>query len=880
MNEVVDTFAGLMETVVADFKDVASSYALELRSELATKASSALTTVVTTRATGLQRFQSMYELGVLHPSRAASDPVTNDDCLLLAAVCDGALEFGYWETLNLVSAAGRFYSCVPGEGALLSVLSIDGSHYNESHETWLPNSVQGKMRQRCMSEQPISTTVGENCSLPQNCQCGSDQRCSLWYTPHLADSTPRLLVSDVYVGKYGTPQFTLSYPVVNSSDASSPVLAVASTEFAFTSVATYLASLSVSNSTYLAALLNDTNLSIMGSLGRKCGTNETAPGDPGLPLWSALRACDSNTREVAQWLLQHRSTIQQSCTVELSGIIWNIFPDSSTVVAYFCIVGTKKEDLYRAIDSSDAKAASQLSTVRLQQLGKVAASGKATQAYMTVVQAENIQEVQAMQDSYLEQMEELEASSRSTLTASQQNSTAEVEHLMISQTSEVDQLKAKHLDALAAATGWTIAVVFAILIVVLLLSAWGTVRITRSLTHIIELMEDVAEMRVEDLELPQNSHVTEVARIQSAFRVLIARLTEYKGYMPAGLFEREEEEEEEGEESMLKHDIDTKSDISNDNPSSNRSKTTEVKHQLSTSLDASTSIQPRQRVRIGVAPNSSSSRSTKKNVAALCLNIVGFRDVMDKVADGLTSSIFNQYVTAVHESVSQGRGNVDCILGDQIFVTFNAHVPCAEPAGAAVAAALEMRRLLWQIVRERLKFQIGISYGPVLAGSVGYSKFRSMAALGHSMKVASMVSQMSDFESGTVLVDTTVEEKMKYIYDLRPVELVHFPQLRPMAWNTPTCGRVFLVEAKRDVDEDEWLYQVDKMAPQSDWHWVFEQVAAAQTAEEGRSHLEQFLEGHPQDSMALRLKNRLAMWTPGVGLPLWQRAEHGPSISP
>eukprot|EP00668_Euglena_longa_P009269 GGOE01011180.1.p1 GENE.GGOE01011180.1~~GGOE01011180.1.p1 ORF type:complete len:696 (+),score=195.35 GGOE01011180.1:35-2089(+) len=547
MNEVVDTFAGLMETVVADFKDVASSYALELRSELATKASSALTTVVTTRATGLQRFQSMYELGVLHPSRAASDPVTNDDCLLLAAVCDGALEFGYWETLNLVSAAGRFYSCVPGEGALLSVLSIDGSHYNESHETWLPNSVQGKMRQRCMSEQPISTTVGENCSLPQNCQCGSDQRCSLWYTPHLADSTPRLLVSDVYVGKYGTPQFTLSYPVVNSSDASSPVLAVASTEFAFTSVATYLASLSVSNSTYLAALLNDTNLSIMGSLGRKCGTNETAPGDPGLPLWSALRACDSNTREVAQWLLQHRSTIQQSCTVELSGIIWNIFPDSSTVVAYFCIVGTKKEDLYRAIDSSDAKAASQLSTVRLQQLGKVAASGKATQAYMTVVQAENIQEVQAMQDSYLEQMEELEASSRSTLTASQQNSTAEVEHLMISQTSEVDQLKAKHLDALAAATGWTIAVVFAILIVVLLLSAWGTVRITRSLTHIIELMEDVAEMRVEDLELPQNSHVTEVARIQSAFRVLIARLTEYKGYMPAGLLEDEEEEEEEGE---------------------------------------------------------------------------------------------------------------------------------------------------------------------------------------------------------------------------------------------------------------------------------------------------------------------------------------------
>eukprot|EP00668_Euglena_longa_P024374 GGOE01030433.1.p1 GENE.GGOE01030433.1~~GGOE01030433.1.p1 ORF type:complete len:996 (-),score=297.12 GGOE01030433.1:178-2808(-) len=876
MNEVVDTFAGLMETVVADFKDVASSYALELRSELATKASSALTTVVTTRATGLQRFQSMYELGVLHPSRAASDPVTNDDCLLLAAVCDGALEFGYWETLNLVSAAGRFYSCVPGEGALLSVLSIDGSHYNESHETWLPNSVQGKMRQRCMSEQPISTTVGENCSLPQNCQCGSDQRCSLWYTPHLADSTPRLLVSDVYVGKYGTPQFTLSYPVVNSSDASSPVLAVASTEFAFTSVATYLASLSVSNSTYLAALLNDTNLSIMGSLGRKCGTNETAPGDPGLPLWSALRACDSNTREVAQWLLQHRSTIQQSCTVELSGIIWNIFPDSSTVVAYFCIVGTKKEDLYRAIDSSDAKAASQLSTVRLQQLGKVAASGKATQAYMTVVQAENIQEVQAMQDSYLEQMEELEASSRSTLTASQQNSTAEVEHLMISQTSEVDQLKAKHLDALAAATGWTIAVVFAILIVVLLLSAWGTVRITRSLTHIIELMEDVAEMRVEDLELPQNSHVTEVARIQSAFRVLIARLTEYKGYMPAGLFEREEEEEEEGEESMLKHDIDTKSDISNDNPSSNRSKTTEVKHQLSTSLDASTSIQPRQRVRIGVAPNSSSSRSTKKNVAALCLNIVGFRDVMDKVADGLTSSIFNQYVTAVHESVSQGRGNVDCILGDQIFVTFNAHIPCSDPATACAAASLELQSQLCHRIGDRLKFQIGVSFGAAFTGTVGYSKFKSMVTVGWPMKVASLLAHLSQFENGTVLADATLVERAKYLYSLKPVELVHLPKLTAGGHTIAPSSRVYLLQSRKQLEEDEWLYQLERASPTSDWDQIFNHLTAATSREQLHELLQQYLIDHPMDSVALRLRSRLSMWVPGVGVTLCEGVEHLP----
>lgn len=44
------------------------------------------------------------------------------------------------------------------------------------------------------------------------------------------------------------------------------------------------------------------------------------------------------------------------------------------------------------------------------------------------------------------------------------------------------------------------------------------VRVTSDLNRIIDMMEDVAEMRVEDLAIPQTSRVTEVARIGSAFR--------------------------------------------------------------------------------------------------------------------------------------------------------------------------------------------------------------------------------------------------------------------------------------------------------------------------------------------------------------------------
>lgn len=35
--------------------------------------------------------------------------IDKDDCVLLGAICGGALELGIWETLSVVSANGRFY---------------------------------------------------------------------------------------------------------------------------------------------------------------------------------------------------------------------------------------------------------------------------------------------------------------------------------------------------------------------------------------------------------------------------------------------------------------------------------------------------------------------------------------------------------------------------------------------------------------------------------------------------------------------------------------------------------------------------------------------------------------------------------------------------
>eukprot|EP00667_Euglena_gracilis_P000738 EG_transcript_738 len=876
MNAVVDTFSGLMGAVFTDFKGVTITCAANLRSQLATKVSTFVIDWLSTRTTMFQRFQSLSNLGLLGLSQAATDPITTGDCTLLGWVCSSALETGIWGILSLVSAGGRFYYCVPGKGAFLSYVAVNGSQYTEYHQTWLPSS-NLSYKQQCQSIRPVSVVVGQGCALPQSCQCGADERCSVWYRPYLTDSTQRLMGSDVFIGKFGGPQITISYPLLNGSAAPAALLGAVGTDFVFSGAQLWLSTVAnVPAGTFVALLLNDTALSQIASVAQKCAANEPVPGDQSLPTWSALRSCDPYVREMAAWLYQNRSTVLAQRTVTLSGVVWDIFPNTQVSVTYFCIIGAKEQDTYHDIDTSAAKATDELTTVRTQQLSQVAASGAATQTYMTGVQADNIQEVQATQTNFSAQMDAMEATSKAELAASQRSSTTEVEQLMGTQAKEVDALKAKHLDAMTTATGWILGVVFAILVVVLLLSAWGTVRVTRDLRDIIGLMEDVADMKVENLELPARSGVKEVARIQTAFQVLVIRLAEYKSYMPASLFQRTSTEEfqiaEDGHQSDSPTDLDLSCTTSrtpttgpgmliplrSDQPGSSATmplhQHTESNHESPSASDT-------------VPRRSPCRKSWKRNVAVLTVNVTRFHEVLPNMNDGAVRGAFSQYIAIIHEAAVKDRGNVDCILGDQVFVTFNAHIPCSDPAGAAALAALNVQSRLLQQVVERLSFQVGVSFGQVHAGVVGYTKFKSMVTMGTPMKVASVLSHITNFDNGTIITDAHTEERLRYNFNLRPAEVVRFPQ-PPASTRPAASSHIFLLQSRKQLKEqDEWMYQLDR-TPVTEWCSTFNLLNLAQTTEEMHSVLFRYLSAHPKDPVALRLRSRLPMWVPGVGIPL------------
>eukprot|EP00667_Euglena_gracilis_P000855 EG_transcript_855 len=862
MDEVVDAFGDLMGTVVAEFKGLASQYMAQVRADLTAKGSSTVSATGTAATAAMQRFQSLYNVGLLDLARQPTDPVGEPDCTLLGVLCDTATDF-LVVPFTVTSATGRYYSCGNSDGAAVTMANVSGGTYSEYQLSWPPyaSSVNASgrksMKQRCLTDTPIVTVLITNCPLPRSCQCGKDQRCNAWYRPHINATTTRYIAAI-----YPTPTVKLHSTMTLLNLSTSPPSLIGVVDYTATLAQTQylLPTLSgLSSQTYLANLLNDTTLTVLGSKVRKCAANASQPGDPSLPTYSAFRSCDPGLRQVAQWLAGNPS-LSQPLTLEIDGMLWDLSPIRTTSASYFFIVGTNKSEVYRAIDLSEVMATNQLIAVRGNLTRQVAAAGSATRTYVADRGAQNLLAAQAMQDSFLAELGVLENASRVSLAKSQAQSAANAQLMMAAQTVAVETEKTTELNAMGITAGWTIAVVSSLLLVVLCLSAFGTIRVTNNLIHIIRLMEDVADMKVESLAIPQGSSVQEVARIQSAFKVMVYRLAEYKSYIPAGVFEKLAQEGRDGGASEDGHVSDrySMSELESAPQSCKMSHDGKTSTRVSSLSDSNGHK--------GALPPMAGRRSTTKQVAVLSVNVVGFMDLLLTSNEALSKTVFNEYVTYVHEAVSQGRGNVDFLSGDQVFVTFNAHVPCGDPAGAAVAAALDLRQLLLRKLGGRLKFHIGLSFGPVFATTVGYAKFKFMATVGSPMKISAILSHMERLENGATPVDANLQERMKYLYNFQPVEFLHLPWLKSFAREVSLSQRVFLLENKKKLQEDEWLYQVEEGTDTCDWTKAFEQLVAATTAKEMEDILDQYMTRNPLDDMALRLWDRMSLWVPGKGI--------------
>jgi class 3 adenylate cyclase len=139
----------------------------------------------------------------------------------------------------------------------------------------------------------------------------------------------------------------------------------------------------------------------------------------------------------------------------------------------------------------------------------------------------------------------------------------------------------------------------------------------------------------------------------------------------------------------------------------------------------------------------------------------------------------NAYFTEMEAAIRGEGGLVLQYIGDEIEAVFGAPLDKPGHAGAAVRAALEMRRRLaaWNAARAAggkppLRHGIGVHTGNVIAGNIGSSERLSYALVGDPVNLASRIQGLTKEFAADVLVSSSTRERVGPEIPLRPLPAV------------------------------------------------------------------------------------------------------------
>jgi class 3 adenylate cyclase len=121
------------------------------------------------------------------------------------------------------------------------------------------------------------------------------------------------------------------------------------------------------------------------------------------------------------------------------------------------------------------------------------------------------------------------------------------------------------------------------------------------------------------------------------------------------------------------------------------------------------------------------------------------------------------YFTAMQRAIRKHKGLVLQYVGDEIEAAFGVPIPYDGHADKAILAALEMRKNLKELNKERVKegkvsfrHGIGIHTGEVLVGNTGSEDQPSYALIGETVNLASRLQGLNkEFGTETILSEST-----------------------------------------------------------------------------------------------------------------------------
>lgn len=164
----------------------------------------------------------------------------------------------------------------------------------------------------------------------------------------------------------------------------------------------------------------------------------------------------------------------------------------------------------------------------------------------------------------------------------------------------------------------------------------------------------------------------------------------------------------------------------------------------------------------------------RREATVLFADLRGFSSYVEENPPEEVIKSMKAYFTAMQKAIRRCDGLVLQYVGDEIEVVFGVPLRDERHAEKAVAAALEMRRLLESVNNDRVnrglmpfRHGIGIHTGVVLAGNTGSEDQLSYSLIGDTVILASRIQELTKEFGCDILVSEETAKRLRKGFDLK-----------------------------------------------------------------------------------------------------------------
>ncbi|HEY8298343.1 MAG TPA: adenylate/guanylate cyclase domain-containing protein [Candidatus Baltobacteraceae bacterium] len=153
------------------------------------------------------------------------------------------------------------------------------------------------------------------------------------------------------------------------------------------------------------------------------------------------------------------------------------------------------------------------------------------------------------------------------------------------------------------------------------------------------------------------------------------------------------------------------------------------------------------------------------HATVLCARIRNFSLLAEALTPEQTLRYLNEFYAIAGRSIERRRGIIESLRGDTITAVFGVLIDTPFQEERALAAALEMVRLVngmsarWSAQgRKPYAITVGVSTGAIVAGDVGFARRREFAVVGNTAHVAARLQLAAEELNAYILASATTFE--------------------------------------------------------------------------------------------------------------------------